>query len=169
MLLGLTHSINLLRQIYRAETNAFRIPSESVAIPVNPRTNRPVGYAFVDLATAHETQDAIQQLSGKEILERKVSVQVARKPEPAEAKEGAVSGGEGASGGEGRKRGLNRGRGRGRGRGGRFARGGRRTEAVCSFAMTYNTYLSSNSDHFHSKTASLRLLCPPTFLARPSL
>jgi RNA recognition motif-containing protein len=103
---------------------------ESVAIPVNPRTNRPVGYAFVDLATAHEAQDAIQQLSGKEILERKVSVQVARKPEPAEAKEGAVSGGEGASGGEGRKRGLNRGRGRGRGRGGRFARGGRlRTEA----------------------------------------
>lgn len=102
---------------------------ESVAIPVNPRTNRPVGYAFVDLATAHEAQDAIQQLSGKEILERKVSVQTARKPEPAEAKEGAVSGGEGASGGEGRKRGLNRGRGRGRGRGGRLARGGRRTEA----------------------------------------
>ncbi|OKL57528.1 hypothetical protein UA08_07090 [Talaromyces atroroseus] len=108
--------------------NSYTI--ESVAIPVNPRTNRPVGYAFVDLATAHEAQDAIQQLSGKEILERKVSVQVARKPEPAaEAKEGAVSGGEGASGGEGRKRGSTRGRGRGRGRGGRFARGGRpRTE-----------------------------------------
>lgn len=103
---------------------------------MNPRTNRPVGYAFVDLATAQEAQDAIQQLSGKEILERKVSVQVARKPEPAEAKEGAVSGGEGASGGEGRKRGLNRGRGRGRGRGGRFARGGRRTEAVCCSVVT---------------------------------
>lgn len=98
---------------------------------MNPRTNRPVGYAFVDLATAHEAQDAIEKLSGKEILERKVSVQVARKPEPAEAKEGAVSGGEGGSGGEGRKRGSTRGRGRGRGRGGRLARGGRpRTEAV---------------------------------------
>lgn len=93
---------------------------------MNPRTNRPVGYAFVDLATAHEAQNAIQELSGKEILERKVSVQVARKPEPAEAKaEGAVSGGEGASGNEGRKRGSGRGRGRGRGRGGRFGRGGR--------------------------------------------
>ena len=103
---------------------------------MNPRTNRPVGYAFVDLATAHEAQDAIQQLSGKEILERKVSVQTARKPEPAaEAKEGAVSGGEGGSGGEGRKKSSTRGRGRGRGRGGRFARGGRaRTETVCLHA-----------------------------------
>ncbi|KAL1962587.1 hypothetical protein VTN77DRAFT_9380 [Rasamsonia byssochlamydoides] len=99
---------------------------ESVSIPVNPRTNRPVGYAFVDLATAQEAQSAIQELSGKEILQRKVSVQVARKPEPAEAKaEGAVSGGEGGSGNEGRKRGAGRGRGRGRGRGGRFGRGGR--------------------------------------------
>lgn len=93
---------------------------------MNPRTNRPVGYAFVDLATATEAQAAIDQLSGKEILERKVSVQVARKPEPAEAKaEGAASGGEGVSGGEGRKRGPGRARGRGRGRGGRAGRGGR--------------------------------------------
>lgn len=95
---------------------------------MNPRTNRPVGYAFVDLATAHEATAAIEELSGKEILQRKVSVQLARKPEPAEAKaEGATSGGEGASGTEGRKRagGRARGRGRGRGRGGRFGRGGR--------------------------------------------
>ncbi|KAF7128363.1 hypothetical protein CNMCM5793_003093 [Aspergillus hiratsukae] len=101
---------------------------ESTSIPVNPRTNRPVGYAFVDLATAHEATAAIEELSGQEILQRKVSVQLARKPEPAEAKaEGAVSGGEGASGTEGRKRagGRARGRGRGRGRGGRFGRGGR--------------------------------------------
>lgn len=101
--------------------------SESVSIPVNPRTNRPVGYAFVDLATAHEATAAIEELSGKEILQRKVSVQLARKPEPAEAKEGAASGGEGASGNEGRKRagGRGRARGRGRGRGGRLGRGGR--------------------------------------------
>ncbi|KAK2733094.1 hypothetical protein FQN55_003764 [Onygenales sp. PD_40] len=98
---------------------------ESTSIPVNPRTNRPVGYAFVDLATAQEAQAAIAELSGQEILERKVSVQVARKPEPAENKGEAASGGEGASGSEGRKRGSGRGRGRGRGRGGRFARGGR--------------------------------------------
>ncbi|KAJ5134679.1 ATPase of 26S proteasome regulatory subunit 4 [Penicillium atrosanguineum] len=98
---------------------------ESTSIPVNPRTNRPVGYAFVDLATAHEASAAIEGLSGKEILSRKVSVQLARKPEPAEAKEGAASGGEGASGNEGRKRtgGRGRGRGRARGRGGRVGRG----------------------------------------------
>ncbi|KAL4874736.1 hypothetical protein BJY04DRAFT_203253 [Aspergillus karnatakaensis] len=101
---------------------------ESVSIPVNPRNNRPVGYAFVDLTTADEASAAIGELSGKEILQRKVSVQLARKPEPAEAKaEGAVSGGEGASGNEGRKRsgGRTRGRGRGRGRVGRGTRGGR--------------------------------------------
>ncbi|KAL4870586.1 hypothetical protein BDV12DRAFT_165854 [Aspergillus spectabilis] len=101
---------------------------ESVSIPVNPRNNRPVGYAFVDLVTADEATAAIAELSGKEILQRKVSVQLARKPEPAEAKaEGAVSGGEGASGNEGRKRagGRTRGRGRGRGRVGRGTRGGR--------------------------------------------
>jgi RNA recognition motif-containing protein len=98
---------------------------ESTSIPVNPRTNRPVGYAFVDLATASEASAAIEELSGKEILSRKVSVQLARKPEPAEAKEGATSGGEGASGNEGRKRtgGRGRGRGRARGRGGRVGRG----------------------------------------------
>ncbi|PGH34073.1 hypothetical protein GX50_03129 [[Emmonsia] crescens] len=98
---------------------------ENTSIPVNPRTNRPVGYAFVDLATANEAQAAIAELSGKEILDRKVSVQLARKPEPAENKGEAVSGGEGASGGEGRKRTSGRGRGRGRGRGGRIGRGGR--------------------------------------------
>lgn len=136
---------------------------------MNPRTNRPVGYAFVDLATAHEAQDAIQQLSGKEILERKVSVQVARKPEPAEAKEGAVSGGEGGSGGEGRKRGLNRGRGRGRGRGGRFARGGRRSEAVCSFSMILILVCHLTLVIFNSKMVNPRLLFPPMFLARQFL
>ncbi|CAI7591387.1 unnamed protein product [Penicillium discolor] len=97
---------------------------ETTSIPVNPRTNRPVGYAFVDIATAAEASAAIEALSGKEILQRKVSVQLARKPEPAEAKEGAASGGEGASGAEGRKRagGRGRGRGRARGRGGRTGR-----------------------------------------------
>ncbi|BDD62141.1 hypothetical protein MPDQ_002161 [Monascus purpureus] len=108
---------------------------ESTSIPVNPRTNRPVGYAFVDLATAHEATAAIEELSGKEILQRKVSVQLARKPEPAEAKaEGA--GEEGAP--EGRKRTAGRGRtrGRGRGRGGRFGRGGRSRQAQTDRAAT---------------------------------
>ncbi|KAK1756007.1 hypothetical protein QBC47DRAFT_423066 [Echria macrotheca] len=95
---------------------------ESVSIPKNPRTDRPVGYAFVDLSTPSEAERAIAELSGKEILERKVSVQLARKPEATHTTEGAN--GEGA--GEGtRRRQSTRGRGRaGRGRGGR-ARGGR--------------------------------------------
>ena len=106
-------------------------PSESTSIPTNPRTTRPVGYAFVDLTSADDSQRAIADLSGKEILERKVSVQLARKPETAgEKAEAAASGGEGISGGEGgRRRNSGRGRGRGRGRGGRGGRGGR---SVCT-------------------------------------
>jgi RNA recognition motif-containing protein len=99
---------------------------ESVSIPKNPRTDRPVGYAFVDLSTPTEAERAIAELSGKEILERKVSVQLARKPEPAgEKTEGTTNGEAGADGS--RRRPSGRGRGRGRGRGGRggAARGGR--------------------------------------------
>ncbi|AEO66687.1 246a1f97-4788-4964-ad93-84d3863ca161 [Thermothielavioides terrestris] len=95
---------------------------ESVSIPKNPRTDRPVGYAFVDVSTPSEAERAIAELSGKEILERKVSVQLARKPESNEKTEGANAEG-GAEGA--RRRQSTRGRGRaGRGRGGR-ARGGR--------------------------------------------
>ncbi|KAK4165217.1 hypothetical protein QBC43DRAFT_333785 [Cladorrhinum sp. PSN259] len=96
---------------------------ESVSIPKNPRTDRPVGYAFVDLSTPSEAERAIAELSGKEILERKVSVQLARKPESNEKTEGGNAEGSGAEGT--RRRQSTRGRGRaGRGRGGR-ARGGR--------------------------------------------
>lgn len=106
--------------------------SESTSIPVNPRTTRPVGYAFVDLQAASEAERAISELSGGEILDRKVSVQLARKPGDAGDKaEGGISGGEAGSGGEGnRRRGTGRGRGRGRGiRGGRGGRGGRAVSA----------------------------------------
>jgi len=93
---------------------------ESTSIPVNPRTNRPVGYAFVDLKSAADAEKAIETLSGQEFKQRKVSVQLARKPEPAgEKTEGAE--------GDSAKRGVGRGRGRGRGRGGRVGRGGRAT------------------------------------------
>ena len=59
------------------------LTSESTSIPINPRTARPVGYAFVDLATATEAQRAIAELSGKELTNRKVSVQLAQKPKTA--------------------------------------------------------------------------------------
>ncbi|KAB5535275.1 hypothetical protein GE09DRAFT_1063337 [Coniochaeta sp. 2T2.1] len=95
---------------------------ESVSIPKNPRTDRPVGYAFVDLSTPTEAERAIAELSGKEILERKVSVQLARKPEAAGEK---IEGANGEQGEGTRRRQSTRGRGRaGRGRTGR-GRGGR--------------------------------------------
>ncbi|KAI1342411.1 hypothetical protein F5Y15DRAFT_372691 [Xylariaceae sp. FL0016] len=95
---------------------------ESVSIPKNPRTDRPVGYAFVDLSTPTEAERAIAELSGKEILERKVSVQLARTPQPAGEKAEGTADGEGEGS---RRRASGRGRGRGRGRAGRAGRGGR--------------------------------------------
>jgi RNA recognition motif-containing protein len=95
--------------------------SETTSIPTNPRTTRPVGYAFVDVSTPSEAERAINELNGKTILDRKVSVQLARKPEP--AAEGAESGEK-----EAKRRNSTRGRGRGRGRGGRTGRGGRKGE-----------------------------------------
>lgn len=89
--------------------------SETTSIPTNPRTTRPVGYAFVDVSTPTEAERAISELNGKTILDRKVSVQLARKPEPAQ------EGNETAE--PARRRSSTRGRGRGRGRGGRSGRG----------------------------------------------
>lgn len=72
----------------------------------------------MDLSTPTEAERAISELSGKEILERKVSVQLARKPETAgDRVEGANGDGYGPDG--------SRRRASGRGRGGRSARGGR--------------------------------------------
>ncbi|KAK9778345.1 putative RRM domain-containing protein [Seiridium cardinale] len=96
---------------------------ESVSIPKNPRTDRPVGYAFVDLSTSTEAERAIAELSGKEILERKVSVQLARTPTATGEKSEGAANGEGAEGT--RRKASGRGRGRGRGRGGRAGRSGR--------------------------------------------
>lgn len=55
-------------------------PIESVSIPTKPHTNRAVGYAFVDLTSKDDAERAIAELSGHDLLERKVSVQAARKP-----------------------------------------------------------------------------------------
>ena len=97
--------------------------SESVSIPTNPRTSRAVGYAFVDVKTKDEADRAIGNLSGKEVLARKVSVQVARRPGSAAPATTTQDGEEGGNtNGEAQAR-IKRGRGgarggRGRGRGG---------------------------------------------------
>ncbi|KAI9711995.1 MAG: hypothetical protein M1820_001703 [Bogoriella megaspora] len=95
---------------------------ETTSIPTNPRTTRPVGYAFVDLSTPSEAERAIQELNGKTILDRKVSIQLARKPDENPA--------EGDGDRSARRRSSGRGRGRGRGRGGRSGRGGRKAAAT---------------------------------------
>jgi len=112
-------------------SNILVCSSESTSIPTNPRTGRAVGYAFVDLTTKEEADRAIEQLSGNEVQERKVSVQLARKPGTASTgpkkqhkqqeqrephAEGAAASEEG---GEQGKRGSGGVKGRGRGRGGR--------------------------------------------------
>lgn len=80
-----------------------------------------MGYAFVDLSTPTEAERAIAELSGKEILERKVSVQLARKPEASADKVDANGEGDGT-----RRRQSTRGRGsRGIRRGGRAGNRGR--------------------------------------------
>lgn len=98
--------------------------SETTSIPTNPRTTRPVGYAFVDVSTPTEAERAVNELNGKNILDRKVSVQLARKPDEPVA---AATPAEGEANGEGRKRGSTRGTGRARGSraGRRGGRGGR--------------------------------------------
>ncbi|KAI0387794.1 RNA-binding domain-containing protein [Hypomontagnella monticulosa] len=116
---------------------------ESVSIPKNPRTDRPVGYAFVDLSTPTEAERAIAELSGKEILERKVSVQLARTPQPAGEKAEGATNGEGAEGS--RRRASGRGRGRGRGRAGRAGRGGRADDAPTD-AADNNAAVPDNSE-----------------------
>lgn len=137
-----------------------------------------MGYAFVDLSTPTEAERAIAELSGKEILERKVSVQLARKPESAAEKTEGVNGeGSGAEGS--RRRASGRGRGRGRGRGGRGTRGGRAGVSIIrSLVLTHlclvwtNTYLSliplfKNHRMLARtrRTANMSLLLPP----RPQL
>ncbi|KAK3718207.1 hypothetical protein LTR37_005322 [Vermiconidia calcicola] len=108
---------------------------ETTSIPTNPRTTRPVGYAFVDVSTPSEAERAINELNGKTIMDRKVSVQLARKPEPAGTTEAAGEGGEGQQ----RRRNSQRGRGRGRGRGGRAGRGGRGAQTNGETADTNGT------------------------------
>ncbi|TGO19838.1 hypothetical protein BTUL_0002g00840 [Botrytis tulipae] len=138
---------------------------ESTSIPKNPRTERPVGYAFVDLSTPTEAERAISELSGKEILDRKVSVQLARKPETNDKTETAASGGEGQSGGEGgRRRQSGRGRGRARGRGGRRNNASRTEEGATETPATTEVLPlteTTNQATTESKEAKPQTTRPP--------
>lgn len=76
---GFSMYVPLLHPHSHVRELTCHVCSESTTIPTHPRTGRAVGYAFVDLHTQEEAQRAIAELSGKEVVERKVSVQLARK------------------------------------------------------------------------------------------
>ncbi|KAL8645720.1 MAG: hypothetical protein Q9210_006552 [Variospora velana] len=61
---------------------------EHIRIPVNPRTSRSLGYAFVTLSNSYEAAGAVEQLCGSLHTDRKVSVQLAR---PGNAKQDSES------------------------------------------------------------------------------
>ena len=72
-------------------------PVSEVNLIMDRVTNRSRGFAFVTMATPEAAQAAIQQLGGKNIQGRELTVNEAR---PREAREG---GSEGRSGGGGRR------------------------------------------------------------------
>lgn len=55
--------------------------SEAVTISTTQLTRSQVAFAFVDISTSYTAQRAISELNGKTILDREVSVQLARQPE----------------------------------------------------------------------------------------
>ena len=66
--------------------NTLVCHSETISVPTNPRTARPVGYAFVEVSNPSEANCAIQNLSGKTFMDRNVSLHLAREPEAAAPK-----------------------------------------------------------------------------------
>ena len=89
---------------------------ESVKVITDPRTGRPKGFGFVEMATEEDAQKAIAGLNGSTFMERSLSVDAA-KPQAPRERGGFGGGGRGGFGGGGGKGGFGGGRGSGRGRG----------------------------------------------------
>lgn len=81
---------------------------ESAKLITDPRTGRPKGFGFVEMASEEDAQKAIAGLNGSTYMERTLSVDAAKPQAPRER------GGFGGGGGRG---GFGGGRGSGRGRG----------------------------------------------------
>jgi RNA recognition motif-containing protein len=81
---------------------------ESVTVMRDQATGRPRGFAFVEMSSDQEAQDAIQQLNGRELDGRAIAVNEAQE-------RGGGGGGRGGGGG-------GRGRGGGGGGGGGYGR-----------------------------------------------
>ena len=94
----------------------------SVTIPMDKMTNRPRGFAFVEMESEDDANKAIGMFNGKDLGGRSMNVSIAR---PMEPRSGGFGGG-GGGGGGGRDRGGFGGGGGGGGGGGRDRdRGGR--------------------------------------------
>jgi cold-inducible RNA-binding protein len=98
-------------------------PVTDVNIVTDRFTQKPRGFAFVTMATPEGAQAAIQQLSGKNVNGRELTVNVAR---PREERSGGGGGGGGYGGGGGGGRGGYGGGGGGGGGGRGGDRGPRR-------------------------------------------
>ena len=59
--------------------------SERITLPINPRTARPCGYAFTTTTELGDAERAVSELSGSQILDRKVSVELSRRTDTASA------------------------------------------------------------------------------------
>ncbi len=95
---------------------------KSVKIIMDRETNRPRGFAFVEMATPDQAQAAVDGLDGQEALGRPLKVNIAREREERPAGGGGGRGGGGYGGGRG---GGGYGGGGGRGGGGYGGGGGR--------------------------------------------
>ena len=85
-------------------------PVTEVNIVTDKFTQKPRGFAFVTMATPEGAQAAIQQLAGRNVNGRDLTVNEARPRE--ERSGGGFGGGRGGGGGGGRDRGPRRGRSR---------------------------------------------------------
>lgn len=84
-------------------------PVSEVNIVTDRFTQKPRGFAFVTMATPEAAQAAIQQLSGKSVNGRALTVNEARPREERSGGGGGFGGGRGGGGGFGGGRGGDRG------------------------------------------------------------
>src|SRR6478609_2300735 len=89
-----------------------------VKVVMDRETGRPRGFAFVEMGSDQEAADAIQNLTGREIQGRPISVSEARERAPRSGGGGGYGGGGGGGYGGGGGGGYGGGGGGGRGRGG---------------------------------------------------
>ena len=73
-----------------------------VDIIMDKFTNRPRGFAFVTMSSAEDAQRAVENLHGKELDGRNITVNEARAKEDRPARSGGGGGGYGGGGGGGR-------------------------------------------------------------------